>query len=101
MQILRKYEIGVLADNELPVFPKRGALFEALKSRLAKYFEETGQNPSFHPMMLLRYMLVFFTIALSYYSLYFVPLVRDSFALSVLSSMILGFACAQVFYMPF
>lgn len=99
-KVLKKYEIGQLISNELPVYPKRGKFYQDLKKRLDSYFEKTKQDPKFHWMQIVRYFLVYSTVALSYYAQFYYGPVRDSYILSFVSAVVLGFACAQVGLLP-
>jgi len=94
--VLQKYCIGDLIDNELPVFRKDSLLLKALKKRVNDYFKETKQDPKFAPFMYLRYLVIYASVALSWYATFFVPFIYNNTFLQYSTVMILGFFCAQI-----
>ena len=99
-QVLKKYEIGSLLDNELPVFPGQTKFQQMLNERVRKYFKDTRQDPKFHYMMLVRYLAVLTLIAVAYYLQFFDSLVSTSAVLSAIAAVGLGFGCAQIGLLP-
>jgi hypothetical protein len=41
----RKYYVGKLVSNELPIFPDPSGFHKDVKSRVEGYFKDTGKDP--------------------------------------------------------
>ncbi|KAI8917733.1 delta-5 desaturase [Powellomyces hirtus] len=94
-KILRKYHVGTLTDSALPTFPEPSPFQTTLRTRISEHFRRTGHDPKFHPLHLIHYAVVIGAIVGSYYAQFFVPVVRDSLALSTIAALVLGLFCAQ------
>ncbi|TPX38351.1 hypothetical protein SmJEL517_g00348 [Synchytrium microbalum] len=97
---LSKYHIGYTTDAELPTFPKPSAFNVTLRKRISQYFKDTRQDAKFHPINLLKYFIIYASIAISYYLQFYNPTVVNSNILSLLCAIVLGVGCAQIGLMP-
>ncbi|KAI9144962.1 delta5 fatty acid desaturase [Paraphysoderma sedebokerense] len=94
--VLKKYYIGELENNELPVFPEASPFFRTLKQRVNQYFKSTNQDPKFAPFMYLRYLVIYAAVFTSWYATFFVPVIAKNIWLQFFTSIVLGFFCAQI-----
>ncbi|KAG0366873.1 delta-5 desaturase [Gamsiella multidivaricata] len=94
--IMKKYYVGKLITNELPIFPEPTDFHRAVKTRVEGYFKKQGKDPKNRPEIWGRYFLIFGTLFASYYAQFFVPFVVERTWLQVIFAIILGFCCAQV-----
>ncbi len=92
-----KFYIGDLITNELPTFPEPGRFYIAIKQRVAEYFKKTGQDPKFHPMMVVRYFGIYALIAVTWYLQFFVA---KNLAVQTVLALLLGWGCALLGLMP-
>ncbi|CAG8471605.1 11250_t:CDS:10 [Paraglomus occultum] len=93
---LKKYYIGALISNELPVFPDQSDFHKTVKKRVEDYFRKNQLDPKNTPFIWIRYAWIYGLLIGSYYSQYYIPFVSDHILLQVLLAIALGFAAAQV-----
>ncbi|KAL7752584.1 sphingolipid delta-4 desaturase [Sorochytrium milnesiophthora] len=93
---LKKFYIGELVGNELPVFPVPSELFQTLKKRVNQYFVDTKQDPKIAPGMWARYAVIYTAIAVSWYLQFFVPSIAQHLWAQIALAIVLGFFCAQL-----
>ncbi|KAG0206300.1 sphingolipid delta-4 desaturase [Mortierella sp. GBA30] len=94
--IMKKYYVGTLVSNELPIFPEPTAFHKTVKTRVEGYFKTQGKDPKNRPEIWGRYALIFGSLIASYYAQFFVPFVVSRTWLQIVFAVIMGFACAQV-----
>ncbi|KAJ3354788.1 hypothetical protein GGF32_002358 [Allomyces javanicus] len=94
--MLHKYAIGTLTDNELPVFPPPSPFFVELKDRVDAYFKSSGQDPRYSAWTWGRYAVIYGMWFAAYYAQFYVPWVVDRFWAQVACAAVLGFFCAQI-----
>ncbi|XP_019850089.1 PREDICTED: acyl-lipid (8-3)-desaturase-like [Amphimedon queenslandica] len=91
--VLEKYYVGELIDNEMPVFPERGEFYVTLKKRVETYFKENNIDPKVDYWMFFRYFLFF---VLLIFSQAMVIYFQDSWILGITCSFFWGFFSALV-----
>lgn len=93
---MKKYEIGTLISNELPIFPEPNEFHKELKTQVYAYFKRLGKDPKLPDLNTLyfKYTTIFVGLTSSYY--YSLFPIFNSFITFILSSMVLGFFCAQI-----
>lgn len=91
-----KYYVGDLITNELPVFPAPNEFHKAIRSRVAKYFKDTKQDPKFAWPILGRYLFVYGLIGSTYYLQFFYGPLRDNLLIQSVLAVLLGWGCALV-----
>eukprot|EP00160_Parvularia_atlantis_P015967 Unigene4834_Nuclearia_a/m.14782 Unigene4834_Nuclearia_a/g.14782 ORF Unigene4834_Nuclearia_a/g.14782 Unigene4834_Nuclearia_a/m.14782 type:complete len:441 (+) Unigene4834_Nuclearia_a:492-1814(+) len=97
-KMLHKFEVGVLATNELPVFPARSKFNLTLRQRVEAYFRDNNLDPKHAPWMWVRYACIFSTLAVCWYAQ--LVLAPVSFALALLPALVLGWCGALIGLMP-
>ncbi|KAI9176041.1 hypothetical protein H9P43_006405 [Blastocladiella emersonii ATCC 22665] len=90
---LPKYYVGELADNELPVFPPSSLFFQTVKKRVYDHLAAQGLDPKIAPGMWMRYVVIYATLAVSWYLQFFV---FTAGAVQWMLALVLGFFCAQI-----
>ncbi|XP_064391461.1 uncharacterized protein LOC135339316 [Halichondria panicea] len=91
--MLNKFYVGELVDNEMPVFLKRSEFYGVLKERVSKYFKDNNIDPKVDYWMFMRYILIFLTANLCWASTMFV---YESWTLLLLAAVGWGFFTALV-----
>ncbi|KAF9975098.1 sphingolipid delta-4 desaturase [Actinomortierella ambigua] len=94
--VLKKYYVGTLVTNELPIFPEPSPFHLAIKKRVEGHFKQQRKDPKNKPEIWIRYFVIFATLFFSYYAQFFVPFVVERTWLQVIFAIILGFCGAQV-----
>eukprot|EP00731_Ephydatia_muelleri_P000259 Em0001g259a len=92
-KILDKFYVGVLVDNELPVFPPPSKFYQTVKKRVDDYFKSANIDPKIDYWMFLRYA-VFMVVAISFWvgGIVF----RESLAVVVAFGLVGGFFNALI-----
>ncbi|CAI2163869.1 10968_t:CDS:10 [Funneliformis geosporum] len=94
--VLKKYFIGTLISNELPVFIEPTEFHRTLKKRVEDYFQNNQIDPKNRITIWLRYAVIFGSLIGSYYAQFFITYIVERTWLQIMFAIIMGFACAQI-----
>ncbi|GBC06134.1 hypothetical protein RclHR1_06640012 [Rhizophagus clarus] len=94
--VLKKYFIGTLISNELPVFLEPSEFHRTVKKRVQEYFQVNQIDPKNRITIWIRYAIIFSAFIGSYNAQFFVPYIVERIWLQAIFAIVLGFASAQI-----
>ncbi|CAG8446338.1 8031_t:CDS:10 [Cetraspora pellucida] len=94
--VLKKFFVGTLVTNELPIFPEPSGFHRAMKKNVEEYFRKTEIDPKNSTNIWIRYAIIYGMLVGSYYAQFYLPYVVERIWLQIIFAISLGFACAQL-----